>query len=39
MECISVCPDTALPNCSQDLSTLLTTAVSYYVADPPIAPS
>jgi pyruvate-ferredoxin/flavodoxin oxidoreductase len=34
MECISVCPDTALPNCSQDLSTLLTTAVSYYVADP-----
>ncbi len=33
MECISVCPDTALPNTSQDLSTLLTTAVSYYVAD------
>ena len=33
MECISVCPDTALPNCSQDLSTLLTTAVRYYVAD------
>ncbi len=33
MECISVCPDTALPNCSQDLSTLLTTAVSYYIAD------
>jgi pyruvate-ferredoxin/flavodoxin oxidoreductase len=24
MECISVCPDTALPNCSQDLGTLLT---------------
>ena len=23
MECISVCPDTALPNTSQDLSTLL----------------
>ena len=34
MECISVCPDTALPNCSQDLSTLLTTAVNYYIADP-----
>ena len=34
MECISVCPDTALPNCSQDLSTLLTTAVSRYVGDP-----
>ena len=34
MECISVCPDTALPNTAQDLSTLLTTAVSFYVADP-----
>jgi pyruvate-ferredoxin/flavodoxin oxidoreductase len=33
MECISVCPDTALPNCSQDLSTILTTAVNFYVAD------
>ena len=34
MECISVCPDTALPNTSQDLSTLLRTAVTHYVADP-----
>ncbi|MFN8062507.1 MAG: thiamine pyrophosphate-dependent enzyme [Vicinamibacterales bacterium] len=34
MECISVCPDTALPNCAQDLSTLLHTAVSGYVTDP-----
>jgi len=34
MECISVCPDTALPNCSQDLSTILSTAVSRYVSDP-----
>ena len=34
MECISVCPDTALPNCSQDLTTLLGTAVTRYVADP-----
>ncbi|MGH9593339.1 MAG: 2-oxoacid:acceptor oxidoreductase family protein, partial [Bryobacteraceae bacterium] len=34
MECISVCPDTALPNCSQDLSTLLSTAVARYVGDP-----
>src|SRR5208283_36792 len=34
MECISVCPDTALPNCSQDLGTLLSTAVTRYVADP-----
>ncbi|MGD0800564.1 MAG: 2-oxoacid:acceptor oxidoreductase family protein [Terracidiphilus sp.] len=33
MECISVCPDTALPNTAQDLNTLLRTAVSYYVAD------
>jgi pyruvate-ferredoxin/flavodoxin oxidoreductase len=31
MECISVCPDTALPNCSQDLSTILSTAVARYV--------
>jgi pyruvate-ferredoxin/flavodoxin oxidoreductase len=33
MECISVCPDTALPNTAQDLTTLLRTAVSYYIAD------
>ncbi len=33
MECISVCPDTALPNCSQDLSTLLITAVNHYISD------
>ncbi len=34
MDCIGVCPDTALPNCSQDLSTILGTAVTRYVADP-----
>jgi pyruvate-ferredoxin/flavodoxin oxidoreductase len=34
MECISVCPDTALPNTSQDLATVLSTAISYYIADP-----
>src|SRR5208283_142906 len=34
MECIGVCPDTALPNCSQDLGTILSTAVTRYVADP-----
>ena len=34
MECITVCPDTALPNCSQDLGTMLHTAVSHYVTDP-----
>jgi len=33
MECIAVCPDTALPNCSQDLETVLRTAVSNYVTD------
>ena len=33
MECIAVCPDTALPNCSQDLETLLRTAVGNYVSD------
>jgi pyruvate-ferredoxin/flavodoxin oxidoreductase len=34
MECIAVCPDTALPNCSQDLETVLRTAIGNYVADP-----
>jgi len=34
MECIAVCPDTALPNCSQDLQTVLDTAVARYVTDP-----
>jgi pyruvate-ferredoxin/flavodoxin oxidoreductase len=34
MECISVCPDTALPNCSQDLGTVLHTAAARYVSDP-----
>jgi pyruvate-ferredoxin/flavodoxin oxidoreductase len=33
MECIAVCPDTALPNCSQDLETILRTAVNRYVTD------
>lgn len=33
MECITVCPDTALPNCSQDLGTILRTAVTNYVTD------
>jgi pyruvate-ferredoxin/flavodoxin oxidoreductase len=33
MECIAVCPDTALPNCSQDLETILHTAVANYVTD------
>ncbi len=33
MECIAVCPDTALPNCSQELSTLLEAAVRNYISD------
>ena len=33
MECIAICPDTALPNCSQDLDTMLRTAVVNYVTD------
>ncbi|HEX9186451.1 MAG TPA: 2-oxoacid:acceptor oxidoreductase family protein [Vicinamibacteria bacterium] len=34
MECIAVCPDTALPNCAQDLDTILRTAIRNYVRDP-----
>jgi len=33
MECIAVCPDTALPNTSQELETILRTAVMRYVTD------
>src|SRR5208283_5009770 len=33
MECITACPDTALPNTSQDVSTILKTAAHYYVTD------
>ena len=33
MECITACPDTALPNTSQDVATVLKTAVHYYVTD------
>jgi pyruvate-ferredoxin/flavodoxin oxidoreductase len=33
MECIAVCPDTALPNTSQDLDTVLRAAVTNYVTD------
>ena len=34
MECIAVCPDTALPNCAQDPETILRAAVTRYVTDP-----
>ncbi|HUK34834.1 MAG TPA: 2-oxoacid:acceptor oxidoreductase family protein [Vicinamibacterales bacterium] len=33
MECIAVCPDTALPNCAQDLATMLRAAIFHYVED------
>ncbi|MFQ5640674.1 MAG: 2-oxoacid:acceptor oxidoreductase family protein, partial [bacterium] len=33
MDCITVCPDTALPNTAQDISTILSTAISNYVTD------
>ncbi len=33
MECITSCPDTALPNAAQDLGTILRTAVEGYTAD------
>jgi pyruvate-ferredoxin/flavodoxin oxidoreductase len=34
MECISVCPDTALPNTAQDIDEVLATAIGSYVTDP-----
>jgi pyruvate-ferredoxin/flavodoxin oxidoreductase len=34
MECITACPDTALPNTAQDVQTVLTTAAMNYVSDP-----
>ncbi len=34
MECITACPDTALPNTCQDVATVLKTAANYYVTDP-----
>ncbi|MBL9168906.1 MAG: 2-oxoacid:acceptor oxidoreductase family protein [Verrucomicrobiales bacterium] len=33
MECITACPDTALPNSAQDVSTILKTAAVNYVSD------
>ncbi len=34
MECITACPDTALPNMAQEVAMVLKTAVHYYVTDP-----
>ncbi len=34
MECITACPDTALPNMAQEVTTILKTAVNNYVTDP-----
>ncbi len=33
MECITACPDTALPNTSQDVTTVLKTAINNYVSE------
>ncbi|MCP3913283.1 MAG: oxidoreductase [Actinomycetia bacterium] len=33
MDCITACPDTALPNTAQDINTILVTATNAYVAD------
>jgi len=33
MECITACPDTALPNMAQEITTVLKTAVNNYVTD------
>jgi pyruvate-ferredoxin/flavodoxin oxidoreductase len=33
MDCITVCPDTALPNTAQDISKVLLTAIQNYVSD------
>jgi len=33
MECITACPDTALPNMAQEVGTVLKTAVNNYVSD------
>ncbi|MCP4783772.1 MAG: oxidoreductase [Fuerstiella sp.] len=33
MACITACPDTALPNTAQDISTVLTTAIDNYISD------
>jgi pyruvate-ferredoxin/flavodoxin oxidoreductase len=33
MECITACPDTALPNMAQEIATVLKTAVGSYVTD------
>ena len=33
MDCIVVCPDTALPNTAQDIGTVISTATKHYVKD------
>ncbi|HVZ65981.1 MAG TPA: 2-oxoacid:acceptor oxidoreductase family protein [Lacunisphaera sp.] len=34
MECITACPDTALPNMAQEVATVLKTAINNYVSNP-----
>ncbi len=33
MDCITICPDSAMPNTAQDISTILYNAISNYVSD------
>lgn len=33
MDCITICPDTALPNTAQDISTIFSTTISNYVSE------
>ncbi len=35
MECITACPDTALPNMAQEITTVLRAAAINYITDPP----
>ncbi len=34
MDCISACPDTALPNTAQEMATVLSTAIDGYLSEP-----
>ncbi len=39
MSCITVCPDSALPNTAQEISTVLRTAIEYYISSTEIRES
>ncbi len=38
LDCITVCPDSALPNTAQDIFTVLETAIKHYVSDTTLIP-